>query len=153
MSASAQLNTRSKTKKNFSHSPEALVNFGSTWIKKFYAKKVLDHMWRCLWSQSSKTEPGGCLEFEASLVYRSCSRTARATQCDPVSKKIIKKIGIVARQCAYAMLALRKWKRLRVWGWSGLHRGTHKYTHFYIHIKYRNRPKEKWPQFANDLLT
>ena len=31
-------------------------------------------------------EAGGFLEFEASLVYRVSSRTARATQRNPVSK-------------------------------------------------------------------
>ena len=33
------------------------------------------------------TEAGGSLESETSLVYRASSRTARATQRDPVSKK------------------------------------------------------------------
>jgi hypothetical protein len=34
-----------------------------------------------------EAEAGGSLEFEASLVYRVSSRTARATQKNPVSKK------------------------------------------------------------------
>jgi hypothetical protein len=34
-----------------------------------------------------KAEAGGFLEFEASLVYKVSSRTARATQRNPVSKK------------------------------------------------------------------
>jgi hypothetical protein len=34
-----------------------------------------------------EAEAGGSLEFEASLVYRVSSRTARATQRNPVSKK------------------------------------------------------------------
>jgi hypothetical protein len=33
-----------------------------------------------------EAEAGGFLEFEASLVYRVSSRTARATQRNPVSK-------------------------------------------------------------------
>ena len=35
-----------------------------------------------------KTEAGGFLEFKASLVYRVSPRTARATQRNPVSKKM-----------------------------------------------------------------
>jgi hypothetical protein len=38
-----------------------------------------------------KAEAGVSLEFEASLVYRVSSRTARATQRNPVSKKKKKK--------------------------------------------------------------
>jgi hypothetical protein len=34
-----------------------------------------------------EAEAGGFSEFEASLVYRVSSRTARATQRNPVSKK------------------------------------------------------------------
>jgi hypothetical protein len=34
-----------------------------------------------------EAEAGGSLEFEASLVYRVSSRTARATQRNPVLKK------------------------------------------------------------------
>jgi hypothetical protein len=35
---------------------------------------------------TQEAEAGGSLEFEASLVYRVSSRTARATQRNPVSK-------------------------------------------------------------------
>jgi hypothetical protein len=38
-----------------------------------------------------EAEAGGSLEFEASLVYRVSSRTTRATQRNPVSKKKKKK--------------------------------------------------------------
>jgi hypothetical protein len=38
-----------------------------------------------------EAEAGGFLEFEASLVYRVSSRTAKATQRNPVSKKAKKK--------------------------------------------------------------
>jgi hypothetical protein len=38
-----------------------------------------------------EAEAGGSLEFEASLVYKVSSRTARAIQRNPVSKKTKKK--------------------------------------------------------------
>lgn len=83
---------------------------------------------RARWMSRVRSQP--CLQKKF--------QDTRATQCDLVSKKI-NKIGIAARQCAYAMLALRRWKEktesLRlVWTIQ---------THFYIHIKYRDRPKKK----------
>jgi hypothetical protein len=45
----------------------------------------------CLWSQSLEGRGRQISEFEASLVYRVSSRTARATQRNPVLEKKKKK--------------------------------------------------------------
>jgi hypothetical protein len=50
-----------------------------------------------------KTETGESLEFEASLVYRVSSRTARAAQRNPASKKQKQKTLIVTRETALSI--------------------------------------------------
>jgi hypothetical protein len=49
---------------------------------------------------TQKAEAGGFLEFEASLVYKVNSRTARATQRNPVLKNQKKKKEVLIWRCS-----------------------------------------------------
>ena len=59
-------------------------------------------------------------KFEASLVYRVSSRTARDMQRNPVSKKPKTKKKKKASPCRLKYLRIRRFRRwaLFEWGWS-----------------------------------
>ena len=69
-----------------------------------------------------EAEAGGFLSSEASLVYKVSSRTARATQRNPVSKnKIQKKPKLLKKQCVCVCVCV--YMCMRVLGCT-LHAGS-----------------------------
>jgi hypothetical protein len=93
------------------------------------------------------TEAGDSLEFKASLVYRVSSRIARATQRNPIWKKLKRKKLFVFEYFA-CMYVYVSWAGLEAkkshwspWDWNYTH--THKYTSAQAHTRMHthNPPK------------